>query len=708
MARPATSFSPFVQDIRPSPEKYSTPSPQLDDTVATDQPAYHRQILSLQPEQQPAMASPIPPLRAEQQVFRSGYQGQYAAQVAAPWLEHMDPALNSQSHNSPLDRHEYGPEDQYIFTEQHAALDYGLPADYRTAAEPFLTYASVQDQGQLSVEPVRALIGNGMPTVQQQIGLKFAMTEPLEVILPTDEELAQDVDAEGETEDEEDAEVGKNSTATEVPCSDPGYHSQTEEQQPAQPQQKLYIRFSARKKQVEEDAESKKGDTNTLENERKRPSTTSIEELTNEIVGGASHKRTRFERGPTEPKISSSPAPATKGKQKRQSETSVEHLRNEHVEGGPRKGARKDSSLSSPLTEPEADHPLMQNTQQGGRILSMQEQYASSPPLPTTDIAPPPPHRFSAEIPEYIIELFEGLEGQDYQVLPDIEDRNGKVLPWTAERLTLLYIHSYTQDNIELCDLITDVWIRAFQERNRTMGLPPMWRPNKHHSGRDLTRDKDGYMKEYGQVGLPDVPRWQQELDLPTLGKDVTKFIPRLLNQLYDQTAESNGARMLWADAIALCGTTAEDFFTECKKQKIEVHEGLIHNVMCTSLRGLRRNLTLKIEEVNKDSWCRRYHLHSKWGMECHRSKGKKDKEEKQAAQSPTHTAGGDGEMLAVQDDLNAAMLQGFEQEEDDGNLAQEVHQRKHLQCAGDAPSSVHDSAVDVEGGDNGDSSEEE
>ncbi|KAL1598770.1 hypothetical protein SLS60_007912 [Paraconiothyrium brasiliense] len=649
------------------------------------------------------MASLTPPLRENQQMFRPGYQGRYAAQVAA---------MNSQSNDSPLDGQEYRPDDQHTLTDnQHIVLDYGLPAGYRTATEPFPTHAIIHAPSQLNVEPDMALISNLMPATQQQIELNFAMTEPLGVTLPNDEEVAQDVDAEGETDEEEDATVSKTDTTVEVHGSDPGYHSQTEDQQPQQlqpPRQKLYIRFSARKKQVEEDTESQKSEKNTHKNERKRPSTTFLEESTKENVGGTSRKRTRLERGYIEPKTSSSPAPVTKGKQKRQSETPVELPRNEHGEGVPRKNAHIDSSLSSPVTKLKADRPLMQNIQQGGRILSMQEQDASSSPLPTNDPAPLPPHRFSANIPEYIIELFEGLGDQNYQVLPEVEDRNGKVLPWTAERLTLLYIHSYMQDHNELCDLITDVWIRAFQERSRNTNLPPLWRPNKHHSGRDLTRDKAGYMKEYSRVGLPDVPRWQQKLDLPTLGKDVTEFKPRLLNQLYYHTAESNGARVLWADAIALCGTRAEEFFTACKTQNIEIHKGLVHNVMCTSLRGLRRNLTLKIEEVDEDAWCRRYHLHSKWGTECHRSKGKENKEGSQEAQAPAHTADRDGEMLDVHDDLDAAMLQGFEQEEGEGDVAQKVYTTKQLQRAGDALSSIHDSGVDAEGGDNGDSSEEE
>jgi hypothetical protein len=665
-------------------------------------------------------------MSAEHHTFTSGYQGPYASQVAAPWTDNMDPAMSMESSGLPAS-------DQLLHTHKDSTLYQGLPAEYHHTTEPFPTYTEqdfAQDLGSLHTVPDVDFASNGPPELE----LKFEMKEPVEVRLPTDEEVAaaepsepygdgEDEDAEGVEDnqgEDEDAEGSEDDTAIKVSPSDHGYHSQAEDhesaqplhslqpqqvsqpEQPSQPQSlppKIYIRVSNKKAQA---AEAKKSDSTTQGNELKRPSTTSIEELVDEHGGGAPRKRARFEGGYTEPNTSSSPTPSTKSGKKRHA-TPVEEVTNEHRDGRPHKKAKThrehtepaSSPLPKPVTQSKPARSRKQNAQKGGRILSMKEAVPSSL-LPTFEPVPPP-HRFSVQIPKRIIELFDGLKNQGHRVLPDLE-KDEQIIPWTAQQLTLLYIYSYKQNNVELCDLITDVWVRAFQERNRDKKLPKMWRPNKSHPERDLTV-VGRHMKEYHRNGLPPVPHWQQKLLLPMLSDCVTEFDPKLLNQLYHYTAEANGARMLWADALALCGYAAEDWFIECKKEKIEVHEDLVHNVLCTTLRMCRRRLTLKIEETLEDAWCQRYHMHSQWGMACHRPK--EDEMEKQAAQGAAlpHATNTGGD-IEVQDDFDAALLRGFD---------------SAFESAGDGydPSTevaegAQGNPVNIDDGDDGDSSEED
>lgn len=556
-----------------------------------------------------------------------------------------------------------------------------------------------------------------------------------------DVEAFEGNDAEGVEDD--DIEMGENGVTAQGGGIDSGFQSQAEDQQPmqaepdqqpSQNQQKLYIRFSTKIRQAKQVAEAKKRDLKSLTME-KQSSITPIDEVTKLHGGGTASKHAKSDVENIKPKSPSSSAPPNQAQKRHaspvarlESEQAPQRahkkakITDEHgVENSPEDvlppvGSRKQKQTSHPI-KPTQEQP---------------EPELASSPLPVAEPIPVP-HRFSVKIPNRILSLYETLKSPGLQVLPELEHK-GVVAPWNANRLTLLYIHSYIQDNIPLCDLIADVWIRAFQERNRSTTLPPMWTPNKAHVERTITIHNRG-MKGFHSVGLPNVPLWQQKLSLPSLDNDVTDFNPQLLNNLYHYTAEANGARLLWADALALCGNSAEDWFLACKKEGIELHPDIAYNVMCTTLRSYRRRLTLKIEEVGKKKWCQRYHLHSKWALECHRETEIETQEDDRLARLQAAVEAHDAESSSKakaensskapaeeQDDLGAAIMQGLEDTEGEDDLGAAIMQgfddaeevQDHL---GDAIIQGFDNDEDLDGAptavqvissDGGESSEEE
>lgn len=248
------------------------------------------------------------------------------------------------------------------------------------------------------------------------------------------------------------------------------------------------------------------------------------------------------------------------------------------------------------------------------------------------------------DIPEEVKELFTYLTGTGLKALPDIEN-HGVDQPWTAERLTHLYIYSASEGDTELCDLIVDVWIRAFQDHDRYVtrdctrlgiyreDLHPdelVWGENKHHP------DRANYM----DIGMPPIPKWQmhKDLALPKLHNNVTAYSPKLLNQLYKHTPKDNAARRLWADSLALCGDRTQYWLMKLRKDNIQLHPDLTYNILCTTLRMARRKLTLKIEELGEDAWCHRYHAHGK-DEQCYRARARMtDNLESTPAQTPAKT----------------------------------------------------------------------
>lgn len=363
-------------------------------------------------------------------------------------------------------------------------------------------------------------------------------------------------DDEVDAEGESDYEEGDEET--EVPSSDTVPESEAAQQEP---EQKVYIRF----KNLQNNMTNKK---------RSRPDV--------ETTSEGSHPSKRSRVG-EDVELPSSPFPTTPLPSKKQTNARSKQK------------APPAAETSSPQTRKEP-----------------------SPDQPVT------PDKL-ADIPREAKQLFAHLVGQDFKALPDIEDA-GEDQPWTAERLFHLYIVSLSEGATDLCDLIVDVWIRAFQKHDRFVARECnrmkidrddldeedlVWRENTFHPDRKKFRD----------VGMPPSAEWQKRaaLALPTLAGDVAAFNPELLNQLYEHTPKNNGARKFWADSLALCGDKAQDWLLKLRKKNIDLHPDLIFNVLCTALRMTRRKLTLKIEELGENTWCRRYHAHGEH-KKCYRA----------------------------------------------------------------------------------------
>ncbi|KAH7071710.1 hypothetical protein FB567DRAFT_612331 [Paraphoma chrysanthemicola] len=197
--------------------------------------------------------------------------------------------------------------------------------------------------------------------------------------------------------------------------------------------------------------------------------------------------------------------------------------------------------------------------------------------------------------------------------LPQLTDAaEGKEKPYSAEMLTQLYIVGYKSKQWNLCDLVADTWIRAFHARRRREARQgkrelALWRPNKALNSRPR-----GYAqpKEYGA---------KLKTEDPELEEGVTAFNHDMLQMLYANTAPDCGARLLWADSMALGGSRLEHMLTKKNERNGKWHTELVYNVMLTGLRMCRRTLTLKIEESAEGAWCKRYHEHTKHGRRCYR-----------------------------------------------------------------------------------------
>ena len=187
--------------------------------------------------------------------------------------------------------------------------------------------------------------------------------------------------------------------------------------------------------------------------------------------------------------------------------------------------------------------------------------------------------------------------------LPSLEsDDNLHVdVKWTAKQLSHLYLIAYHANEYNTCDLIADTWIRALQKANAKPNYN-LWKANQAKNYKPLTE------KDY------------IDIDDPELDKSVTRFDRDRLNELYSHTDKDCGARFLWADAMALCGSRIEADMERTGNVKADWHKDLVWNIMCTSLRLTRARLTLKIEEKTKGAWCSRYHEHEKHQKPCYRA----------------------------------------------------------------------------------------
>jgi hypothetical protein len=173
--------------------------------------------------------------------------------------------------------------------------------------------------------------------------------------------------------------------------------------------------------------------------------------------------------------------------------------------------------------------------------------------------------------------------------------------------------------------MICDTWIRAFHSQRKQSQLKPedqIWRPNP---ALDRRKRKAQQAAMRGLSIPSEFDTNPKDYDLvvtdPELESDVTDVHTDLLNSLYDYTSPNCGARLLWADTLALGGDKTEKVIENLTKHRVELHPQLLFNIMQTSLRMCRRNLTLKIEESTEGAWCKRYHEHWRNKQPCYRER---------------------------------------------------------------------------------------
>jgi hypothetical protein len=225
--------------------------------------------------------------------------------------------------------------------------------------------------------------------------------------------------------------------------------------------------------------------------------------------------------------------------------------------------------------------------------------------LPELD-SPPPTSELTIEINEDIASLFTAINDEvsivtelPSLVLPSPIDPDIEIeQPWTSANLFHVYILSYSRRAYHLCDLIVDTWIREFHKIDDTPRCK-IWRINKS--------------KYKSQDPIPDNDNGDPNIDI-----HATDFDSNRMRELYENTGPDCGARFLWADAMALCGSLLENRLDEQGDVRNWPSE-LIWDVMRTSLRLTRVRRTLKVEERVPSAWCDRYHEHGKHGLPCYR-----------------------------------------------------------------------------------------
>jgi hypothetical protein len=197
--------------------------------------------------------------------------------------------------------------------------------------------------------------------------------------------------------------------------------------------------------------------------------------------------------------------------------------------------------------------------------------------------------------------------------LPRLHGKTGstKETPYSAETLANLYILCYKEEQWNLCDLVADTWARALQSANTDeTNRHIMWRNNTA-----LSKLQADGMKGFDRSA----PIYDLDVEDPTLAAEVARFDENILTNIYGNTAKDCGARLLWADAMALCGTALEETSQQMANNGYLWHPELVFDIMCSSLRMVRRRLTMKIEEATEGAWCSRYHEHTKLNRPCYR-----------------------------------------------------------------------------------------
>ena len=195
--------------------------------------------------------------------------------------------------------------------------------------------------------------------------------------------------------------------------------------------------------------------------------------------------------------------------------------------------------------------------------------------------------------------------------LPNLTGPDGSK-NYTAAVLTELYIQCYENGLWNYCDLIADTWIRALQKANNRSH-------RKNNKKEFMWRENRALEQIFAQNGLGfkrKVPDYGLDVEDPGMDRDVTAIDPERLRDLFAHTTSGCGARVLWADAMALGGQKVEH---EISQHPAIWPKDLFFEIMCSSLRLVGRKLTLKIEEKYEGAWCRRYHEHVKHGRPCYR-----------------------------------------------------------------------------------------
>ncbi|KAH8728232.1 hypothetical protein GQ44DRAFT_757630 [Phaeosphaeriaceae sp. PMI808] len=256
-----------------------------------------------------------------------------------------------------------------------------------------------------------------------------------------------------------------------------------------------------------------------------------------------------------------------------------------------------------------------------------------------------------------------------------------KEKPYTAKDLMHLYLISYENAEWNLCDVIVDTWIRAFHNLRKKAKRDEkyqIWLPNTALEQR---------MRERRPFD-DSAPDYKLDVEDPNLHPDVTRFDHDLLRELYDHTPSNCGARLVWADSMALAGDAMERLLIRNKRAGIEWHEDLLYDIMCTSLRMLRRKLTLKNEETTEGAWCKRYHEHTKHGLKCYRRLAW---ERKQSGEDDSDEEG--DQDYAAHDEVGRGQKRGYGGIEDDGDIDMPDAKRVHFSTG---PQDIID--VDAEG----------
>lgn len=193
-------------------------------------------------------------------------------------------------------------------------------------------------------------------------------------------------------------------------------------------------------------------------------------------------------------------------------------------------------------------------------------------------------------------------------------------VPYKQETLIQLYITAYRGSNWNICDMVVDTWIRTFhhiRHRAEKSGDEDVriWRINDALIKRRRT-GKEGFNNRINHSTYLSVQD-------PKLAEKAHAFNPILLAELYNNTKHGAGARSMFADSMALCGSRLESDMAHGKQYGATWHPDLMYDVLCTTLRMVGRKLTLKIEEGSEGAWCKRYHEHDKHGAPCYRTLAK-------------------------------------------------------------------------------------